>query len=641
MQASPEQRFATAVAVMVTSALVLGGCWALMGRFRLGSLVRFVPYPVICGFLAGVGWLMLQGGLGVAAGQRVGIDALLAPPSGLFWGPLIASVAVALVLMLLSLRWRHALMLPLALGASMCAVLAGLSLAGYDADAARAGGWLMLRHDSLRPLSAWDPALWQAVDAAALAAQAGAIVTVVIVGTIAMLLAHASLEVAHATEGDLDHDLRTLGSGNLLVGLAGGLLGGISLARSLANQQAGARSRWSNVVVGVASVVMAFVGAPLIAWLPLPVLGGLLIYLGLGVLKTWVYDTAGRMEAGDRAVILAMLALTMLFGYVPAVLAGMVISCLDFALSQSRLGPVRRVLRARDWPTPVERDPTERAWLDACAAEMRIVELQGSLFFGSVHAMVRHLEEWSRSRRPDAVLLDFRHVQHIDSSAMQALLRLRAMAQREGVLLWCSGIAPRVRPAFAEPDAAGGAQWPTHEDISAAVLAWEDRCLTARPGLPQDVLQDWLTREMGDAGAAIRLAAHLERVDLAPGQRLFSQGDAADSMCFISSGRLVVRVQPEPGFGTEPSEVKVLQAGTTVGEMGLYRHLGRTASVEALAPTLAWRLSRERLAMLELQEPAVAIALHRLIVRLLASRLDHANAQARAIAAGDPGPGPA
>ena len=64
----PAQRFATAVAAMVLSALALGACWALMGRFRLGSLVRFVPYPVICGFLASVGWLLLYGGLNVAAG---------------------------------------------------------------------------------------------------------------------------------------------------------------------------------------------------------------------------------------------------------------------------------------------------------------------------------------------------------------------------------------------------------------------------------------------------------------------------------------------------------------------------------------------------------------------------------------------
>ena len=83
----------------------------------------------------------------------------------------------------------------------------------------------------------------------------------------------------------------------------------------------------------------------------------------------------------------------------------------------------------------------------------------------------------------------------------------------------------------------------------------------------------------------------------------------------------------------------VLQAGTTVGEMGLYRHLGRTASVEALAPALVWRLTRERLALLELQEPGVAIALHRLVVRLLANRLDHANAQASAMAASDADPG--
>ncbi len=641
-QVQPAQRFATAVAAMVLSALALGACWALMGRFRLGSLVRFVPYPVICGFLASVGWLLLYGGLNVAAGQRITPELLLDPLHRLHGGPLAVAVLIGVGLLLLSLRIRHALMLPLALGASACLVLGGLSLAGFDAEAARAGGWLMPRHEGLRPLAAWDLALWQAVDWSVLAGQLGGVITVLIVGTIGMLLAHASLEVAHGAQGDLDRDLQTLGDANLAAGLAGGLLGGISMARSLANQQAGARTRWSNAVVGIASLLLAFVGAPMIAWLPLSVLGGLLMFLGLGVLKTWLFDTAGRMATSDRAVIFSMVALTVLFGYLPAVFAGVVICCLDLALSQARLGPVRRVLRARDWPTPVERDPTERAWLDACPADMRIVELQGSLFFGSVHALFHRLDEWGSGRRPDAVLLDFRYVSHIDSSAMQALTRLRSMAQGCGVMLWCCGIAPRLRAAFAAEGVVTDGDGAAYLDISAAVLAWQDRCLTARQDLPKDLLQEWLTREMGDADAAIRLAAHLERVDLAAGQPLFRQGDSADSMCFISSGRLVVKVQAGGATSSThavPAEVKVLQAGTTVGEMGLYRHLGRTASVEALAPALVWRLTRERLALLELQEPGVAIALHRLVVRLLANRLDHANAQASAMAASDADPG--
>ncbi|MFZ9509835.1 MAG: SulP family inorganic anion transporter [Burkholderiaceae bacterium] len=69
-QAAPEHRFATAAATLCISALVLGACWVLMGHLRLGSLVRLVPYPVIGGFLAAVGWLMFRGGVGVASVRR-------------------------------------------------------------------------------------------------------------------------------------------------------------------------------------------------------------------------------------------------------------------------------------------------------------------------------------------------------------------------------------------------------------------------------------------------------------------------------------------------------------------------------------------------------------------------------------------
>lgn len=69
---SPEAALPTVVAAIAVTGLLTGACFLLLGQFKLGNLVRFIPYPVIGGFLAGIGWLLLTGGLGVMVGGEGG-----------------------------------------------------------------------------------------------------------------------------------------------------------------------------------------------------------------------------------------------------------------------------------------------------------------------------------------------------------------------------------------------------------------------------------------------------------------------------------------------------------------------------------------------------------------------------------------
>jgi len=114
-----------------------------------------------------------------------------------------------------------------------------------------------------------------------------------------------------------------------------------------------------------------------------------------------------------------------------------------------------------------------------------------------------------------------------------------------------------------------------------------------------------------------------------PGEVLFRQGDEADSVYLVQQGSLMASVQ----VGQERFTVRSIQAGGTVGEMGVYRDRQRSATVHAEEPTEVWCMTRATLADIEARAPELAILLHRLFVRLLASRLEHANAQAKALSA--------
>ncbi len=115
---------------------------------------------------------------------------------------------------------------------------------------------------------------------------------------------------------------------------------------------------------------------------------------------------------------------------------------------------------------------------------------------------------------------------------------------------------------------------------------------------------------------------HLELVRLAAGARLFNQGDATDSVYFIESGKLSVWLELP---GAERVALHQIKAGECLGEMALYRHGTRTATVEAETDAVLWRLTADQLASMEKSAPALAIAMHRHVGGLIAFRLAQSN----------------
>jgi SulP family sulfate permease len=141
--AGPREKFITVVAVVVTTSLLTGLLFILMGQFKLGSLVRFLPYPVVGGFLAGTGWLLVIGGIGVMAD----VSFTFAKPGALFQADLLLrwlpGLIIAMIMLWILNRSNHFLILP--------GMLLGIALLFYSAafftsapvSTLSAEGWLL------------------------------------------------------------------------------------------------------------------------------------------------------------------------------------------------------------------------------------------------------------------------------------------------------------------------------------------------------------------------------------------------------------------------------------------------------------------------------------------------------------------
>jgi SulP family sulfate permease len=207
----PPDIFLTVIAATLVVTVLCGLVFAMLGRFRLGNLVRFVPYPVVGGFLAGTGWLLFKGGIYVASGVLPHLrtfDDLLREHELVRWGPAFVFGA----LMLLAVRViKRPLVIPAVLGIGLVVFAVGMLVTGSSIDSAREGRWLLGPFESVRLWQPWTFRALGGADWSAVLAQWTGILTAVFVAVIAILFNISGTEVVLNRDLDTNEELRNAG----------------------------------------------------------------------------------------------------------------------------------------------------------------------------------------------------------------------------------------------------------------------------------------------------------------------------------------------------------------------------------------------------------------------------------------------
>jgi sulfate permease, SulP family len=594
------------VLTVALAAVLVGAAKIAVGVVRLGDLFRYLPYPVLGGFLAATGWLICVRAVGFAAGT--------ADPARLFEPATLAGwlPAVALGLLMLALVRRTGqgfLILPVLLLAFATFHL-WLEFAGPDPVVARERGLLL---GSFGPGVALAVPPVGAADLWAVLAVLPKAVVLIGVALVTAMMHFVGLETATRRQGDLDGDLRRLGAANVAAGLAGGMPGSTAPSQTMLGLGiAGGASRLVPLTVAGVFVAAIVAGGSFLSVLPTALVAAMLIYTGGDFLYHWIWVERRRMPGPDRAIVLAMLGTGAAAGLLSAVALGVAIAAGRFVLAYARLDIVRARTTGEERRSTTERAPDAAAILDARGAETVIVELQGYLFFGSghrVHALVE--AEAAREGTLRDLVLDFRRVQGIDVSLAVHLAAIARGLDRRGARLWMTGLDPRDRAMLAArglPPSArlGGSLDAALAEIEAGALA----AATAETaeGTALGTLLDAVAQ--GEPG--------LFPVKTVPaGAVLLRAGAPSEGMILIERGALQAELSVVGG----PLVVARFLPGAVVGEIGFYAGTPRTATVRAETDSTIRRIDAATVARLSAADPARAAALHRQIGAMLAGRL--------------------
>ncbi len=643
--ASPEDTFAAVVVAIGLTSVLTGLFFFGLGWFKLGSLVRFVPYPVSGGFLAGTGLLLAQKAMGVMTESSSGPASLPKLFEGQVLVTWLPGVGFAVLMLVVGRRYRHYLTMPLIVAFAVLTFYVVLALTGTSLTLAREQGFLLGPFPG-GPL--WQPVnyagLFQ-VDWSLILAQTAQIGTILLIGVVSLLLNASGLELIVQRDIDLNRELRATGIANVVSGLGGSPMGYLTLSLSVLGHKLNPGGRLTGVIASGFCLLAVFLGAGLLSYMPRPVIGGLLFFLGLSFLIEWVYDAWFRMVRSDYLIVLAILLVIAVKGFLDGVVFGLVIAVILFVIKYSSVDVVKQALSGVGATSNVDRPIEHRRILRTRGEEIFILRLQGYIFFGTAHNLYQRV--WERANDGQVlkyVVLDFARVTGLDSSGEICFSRMVQLAQSRGVRLGFAQVPPDLmrqleRTVLSAEDRTTLRIFP---DRDHAIEWCENQILLGENVLHREdekPLSEHLLEVFAEKAHVEKFMCYLERRVVDEDSRLMRQGESSDGLYFIESGQLAAQLEVQEEAQEEsdgPRETKAIRlrtmrAGTVVGEVSMYLGTTRTASVVAGKPSVLYYLSAEALSRMERNDPELASAFHQFIARMLAERLSDNNRAIQAL----------
>jgi sulfate permease, SulP family len=631
---TPRTILLTVLIAIALCSVVTGVILYAVGSSKRSRSLQFLPYPVVGGFLAGTGYLLLAGAFRVVTGEPLDWHtlALVTHLNWLVWTPAVLVCALAT---LLSRTWKHAASLPITLAFGVALFYLLLLAAGLSIDDARNTG-LLLPHVALHPVRIPElhlPASLAhgSVDWSAIAAHLPETLMVTSISAITILMNSTAIGAATGEDIDLNREMRAAGIANIASGMLGGMVGYQSFNRSMLNARAGATSRMAGVFASLACLFVLAVSPDLVALFPVPVLVGLQLFMGLRLLIQWLVGAYRKLYWHEYLLVPLILGAIAFYGVVAGVVAGVIAACVMFALLYGRISCVRMEFDGSTRTSNVERSIEATGRLHELGAQVCGTCLQGFLFFGTANSILQRVRERLATHGPVPVrfvVLDFASTNGMDASVSVSFVKLRQLCATLDADLVLTGLPTRSRELlmktgtlnlriheFATLDA--GLEW-----VEDALLASDLRALPRAEEDFQAMLAPHFTSR-----ALERLLALLEVRELDAGQPVFRLGEPGDAMYFVERGRVTVLLPLEHGRFLR---LRSFGPGTIVGEMAAYTQQARSADVLAEGPARVRRLTIESLHALEHDDPVTAQQIHRFVVKVMASRLAVADEALRA-----------
>ena len=629
-----------ALILLSLTGLIAGLMQLSFGGLRLGQLIKYMPYPVVSGYLSGVGLVIIfsQVPLWLGAAKNMPLWDVLSQPSAWGWNSIVVG-AMTMIVMVTARRLTTAI--PAAILGLAAGALTYFGLALLDPSLLEIEGNPLI----VGPLGGTDGGFVDAffdrwagfgeIGAADLANLILPAATLAVLLSIDTLKTCVVLDALTRSRHNSNRELVGQGLGNLASTMLGGMPGAGQMGATLVNMSSGGRTRLSGSIEGALALVAFLMLGDLVAWVPIASLAGILIVIGIRMID-WksLHFLKSRSTILDFLVIVAVIVTAKTVSLIAASAIGIALAVLLFVREEIKGSVVyHKSLGNRHFSKQV-RLADEMKILQEQGERTAIFKLQGSLFFGTADQLYSAIEPELKLR--SYIILDMRRVQSVDVTAAHVLELIEdALKERGGSLIFSHlplmqsgrdledyfGQVGLVKPGhqsrvFGELDEA--LEWVENRILKESKI---DRTEETLLGL-RDI--DIFKKRRDETLA--ELEACMETRSVKAGERLFALGDNSDELYLVRRG--AIRIM-QPLKRKQGHHLATFNRGDFFGEMAFLDHEPRSADAYAERDTELFVLSRAAFDDFAANHKKTAIALLEGLARTLSLRLRFTNAELR------------
>lgn len=416
------------------------------------------------------------------------------------------------------------------------------------------------------------------------------------------------------------------GLGNMLAALFGGIASVGTRTNTSANYSAGGRNSRSKLFNGLFSLLTIILLGPLLRYIPKVVLAGILVIVAIGAFDPWSINTMKRIISKqsnprdlleDLAIILLVMAGTIGAGVFEAVGLGLMIALVVFIFRMSK-DTIRREFDASRVRSHVNRPEEEWQILERHGHHIKIIELEGVLFFGSADRLAAHLDPLIETDI-GYFILDFKRISNIDSTGGNILAQLHKKCRQAEKTLLLNGIQEK-QSIFISLETNGVLLqeirkehiFPEVEDA----LSWAEDQLLDEYLDPQRYnkaisLKDIKVFNQLNAAELDTLFFFITKNEYEDKSVIFRQGDSGDEIFFILKGRVDIFIDYENI--DQRKRIAALSAGTVLGEIEVLDKKSRSGTAVANGHLTCLALPMEGIQILAHEYPAMA---HKILLGL-------------------------
>ena len=419
---------------LVFATVVLAGVIQIaFGLLGFGQYIRLVPYPVVSGFMSGIGCIIIALQLARLFGHEPAgsgtIPALMEVPNAVS-NPNWEALGIGLLTLAIVFRWpaKWGRYLPGPLAALITGTVASLGLSTVPVLGDIPTGlpqFIMPAFSSDTLLIVFEAAMILAV-----------------LGAIDSLLTSLVADNMTRTRHHSNRELIGQGVGNTIAGFFGGIPGAGATMRTVVNIRTGGVTKISGMLHSLLLLAVVVVLAPLASKIPHAVLAGILVKVGYDIIDVSYLKHAHRGPRFDLALMVMVLSLTVFVDLITAVVAGVVVAALAFV---KQVADAQLAAAAGENTESVDGlSELESTLLNECGNRLTYFDLGGPLSFGAAADLGHHVRERISPTHHTSLVLDFSKVPFMDVSAARAVETIALDAVHAGKHLYVCGINEQV-----------------------------------------------------------------------------------------------------------------------------------------------------------------------------------------------------